>query len=182
MIDPISIMMTVASMASSMMAARQQQRAQRAAAQQQLNEMAKAKWEEYEKQEKLRQDMLKKTLAKRRARMGAHGLSAADGSAGAIIQGLRTDTAEQTYNDYSDKKASVDKRHESLTSNLMEASKEQRRGLYRKAGAAVEGLTGVSGISTLVDYGTSDHKNPMDLLEGVGNVAGSLHNKFDTEQ
>ena len=182
MVEPFTILMTVASMASSMMAAQQQQRAAQAAAQQQMNALAKQKWEAYETAEKARKDNLKRTLAKRRARMGAFGLSAADGSAGAIIQGLRNTKAEESYKGYAEAQDAVDKKHQSLTSSLMDASKAQQRGLYQKAGAAAEGLTGISGLSSLVNVATSEPKDPVQLVEKGLGVASSLSNRFDQEQ
>ncbi len=140
--DPFSIFMTVASMAMSMQQQAQQQKAQRQAMQRQADKAAKERWEAYEKSEKQRKDQLKKALAKKRARMGASGLSAADGSSGAIIQGLRNDKAEATYEDFTDNKKQIDETISGMQASLLEKSDAARRSAYSKLGSVAESFIG----------------------------------------
>ncbi|WP_135079797.1 hypothetical protein [Terasakiella sp. SH-1] len=140
--DPFTIFMTVATMAQSMMAARKQQQAQQRAAQQAADQQAKEQWEAYERAEKERKDQLKKAVAKKRARMGASGFSAADGSAGAIIQGLRTDEAEKTHQQYSDAQENINQTISSLHTDLLKESDQRKRAFMKQAGAAVGSIAG----------------------------------------
>jgi|GEM_PF-2276180 len=155
--DPVSIVFMVVSMAMSMMQAQQQQRAQRKAAQQALDQQAKEQWKAYEKAEKQRKDQLKKALAQRRARMGAAGFSSTDGSAGAIIQGLRTDAAEASFDDFTQKKESIDSTASSIQANLLEKSDATKRGLYSQMGSTLGSiggsmLNGIDQKKTEIDY------------------------------
>ncbi|SCA55434.1 hypothetical protein MTBPR1_100075 [Candidatus Terasakiella magnetica] len=140
--EPFTIFMMVANAARTMIAARQQQKAAQKAAQQAADQHSKEQWEAYEKAEKERKDRLKKGLAKKRARMGASGFSSADGSACAIIQGMRTDAAEDTYEDFSQKKESVDNKISSLHSNLLEQSDQTKRAMFRQAASTAGTLAG----------------------------------------
>ncbi len=130
----VQIIMMVVQMAMSMKQASDQKKAAAKAAQQKADAVAKEQWATYEHQEKQRKDQLKKALAKRRARFGASGLSAADGSAGAIIQGLRTDEAEASYDDFTQRKENVDNAMSSIQANLLEQSKATNRALYQQLG------------------------------------------------
>ncbi|MDV7339456.1 hypothetical protein RYZ26_07625 [Terasakiella sp. A23] len=130
----VQIIIMVVQMAMAMKQASDQKKAAAKAAQQKADAVAKEQWATYEKQEKQRKDQLKKALAKRRARFGASGLSAADGSAGAIIQGLRTDEAEASHEDFTQRKEHVDSALSSIQSNLLEQSKATNRTLYKQLG------------------------------------------------
>lgn len=136
------IAMAVVQMAMSMKQAADQKKAASKQAQQQLDAQAKEKWAEYEQNEKQRKDQLKKALAKRRARMGASGFSAADGSAGAVIQGLRTDAAEGSHKDFTERKESLDNSVSSIHANLLEQSDKHKRGLYKQAGSSIGSIAG----------------------------------------
>lgn len=138
----VQIIMAVVQMAMSMKQASDQQKAARKQAQQQLDAQAKKSWTEYERNEKERKDRLKKALAQKRAKMGASGLSAADGSSGAIIQGLRTDAAEASHEEFSDRKEAIDSNASSIQANLLEQSDQNKRKLYSQLGGSVGKIGG----------------------------------------
>lgn len=140
--DPFSIMMAVMSMAASMQQAQQQKKAAQRAAQRQANAAQKEQWTAYEKAEKQRKDQLKKNIAKRRARMGSSGLSAADGSAGAIVQGMRTDAAEASYDSYQNAKENVDDTISGIQTNLLEQSDRSNRKVYNQLGSTAGSMIG----------------------------------------
>ena len=161
----VQIIMAVVQMAMSMKQASDQKKASAKAAQQKLDENAKAQWEQYEKNEKDRKDRLKKVLAQRRARMGAQGLSAADGSAGAIVQGLRTDAAEASHDDFTAKKEAIDGSISNIQSSLLEESKALNRKLYKQAGSSFGAIAGgmIGGNEQSADIGAE-----------IGGAAGSM--------
>ncbi len=138
----VQIIMAVVQMAMSMKQASDQKKASRKQAQQQVDAQAKKDWDEYEQNEKIRKDKLRKALAAKRAKMGAGGFSAADGSAGAIIQGLRTDEAEASYDDFTGKKEALDNSLSGIQANLLEESKQLNRQLYKKAGSSMGSIAG----------------------------------------
>lgn len=159
------IIMMVIQMAVSMKQAADQKKAAQKAAQQQADRQAKAQWDEYERNEKKRKDQLDKTLAKRRARMGAQGLSSADGSAGAIMQGLRTDAAEATHEDFTTRQEGLSQSMSDIQSNLLEQSDAQNRKLYQQAGSSLGGIAGglIGGDQASMETGKQ-----------MGSAAGSL--------
>ncbi|NVK19355.1 MAG: hypothetical protein HWE30_11715 [Methylocystaceae bacterium] len=136
------VISTILSTAASTMQAQQQKKRMQQQAKAQADRAAKEQWEQYERQEKERKDNLRKALAKKRAQMGAHGLSAADGSAGAIIQGLRTDEAEDTYQSYQDTKDSVDNTISGIQSSLLSQSQAMDRKVFNEIGQAASSIGG----------------------------------------
>lgn len=126
----LPIMQTV----MSVFQARQQQRAAQQAAQQQLNQQSKEQWAAYEKAEKERKKQLKKALATRRARFSGRGLSATDGSAGAVTQGLQSRYAEDRHEDYTNRQEGLDDTRNSLTDGLLDQARKTRRDQYQKIG------------------------------------------------
>lgn len=139
--DPMT-WMAVIQMVMSMAAARTQAQQQKKAAQRQAAQVQKEQWAAYEKAEKERKDTLKKGLARKRAKFGASGFSAADGSAGAIVQGMRTDTAEASYEDFNTAKENVDESMSAIQSNLLEQSDQSNRKLYGQFGQAAGSMAG----------------------------------------
>lgn len=151
----VQVIMMVIQMAVSMKQAADQKKAAQKAAQQQADRQAKAQWDEYERNEKVRKDQLNKAVAKRRAKMGAQGLSSADGSAGAIIQGLRTDAAEATHDDFTTRREDLSQSMSDIQSNLLAESDAQNRKLYQQAGSSLGGIAGglIGGDQDSVDMG-----------------------------
>lgn len=133
---------TILSSSMSVMQAQQQKKAQEKAAQQAADQAAKDKWDAYEKAEKQRKENLRKALAKKRARMGASGLSAADGSAGAIVQGMRNDASEETYNNYQDSKEEIADTISGLHSNLLNSSRAANRKIVNEVGGMASTIGG----------------------------------------
>lgn len=138
----VQVVMMVVQMAMAAKQASDQKKAAQKQAQQKMDRQAKQQWDAYEKAEKMRKDRLKKAVAQRRAKMGASGFSAADGSAGAVIQGLRNDKAEESHDDFTAKKETIDQSFSDIQSNLLEQSDAQNRKLYQQAGATAGGLVG----------------------------------------
>ncbi|WP_051609903.1 hypothetical protein [Terasakiella pusilla] len=151
----VQIIMMVIQMAVSMKQAADQKKAAQKAAQQQADRQAKAQWDDYERKEKVRKDQLNKAVAQRRARMGAQGLSSADGSAGAIMQGLRTDAAEASHEDFTTRRDSLNQSMSDIQSNLLEQSDAQNRKLYQQAGSSLGGIAGglIGGDTTSMQMG-----------------------------
>lgn len=160
-----SILMTVVQMAASMKQTSDQAKAAQKAAQQKVDGQAKAQWEAYERKEKERKDLLKKALAKRRAKMGAQGLSSADGSAGAMMQGLRTDAAEASHEDFTTRKDALSQSMSDIQSNLLEQSEAQNRKLYQQAGATLGAIGG--GL-------IGGDEASMQMGQNMGGMAGGL--------
>jgi len=138
----VQIIMAVVQMAMSMKQASDQQKAAQKQAQQQMDAQAKKSWDEYDANEKARKDQLKKALATRRAKMGASGMSSADGSAGAIIQGMRTDEAEASYDDFTTRKEALNDSSFAIQANLLEKSDQSNRKLYSQLGSSVGSIGG----------------------------------------
>lgn len=162
--DPFGIFFTLASLAMSMKQASDQRKAAQKQVQQNMDEQAKQSWKEYEKNEKIRKDQLRKALAKKRARMGAVGLSATDGSSGAIVQGLRTDAAEATHEDFTERKEVLDESVSGIQANLLEQSNAQKRKMYSKIGSTVGSVAG----------GLIADEDGMKVGKQIGGIAGSL--------
>lgn len=138
----VQVVMMVIQMAMAASQAAKQKKAAQAAAQRQASQVQKEQWAAYEKAEKNRKDALKKGLAKKRAKFGASGFSSADGSAGAIVQGMRTDAAEGSFEDYNTAKENVDESMSAIQSNLLEQSDQSNRKLYGQVGQAAGSLAG----------------------------------------
>ncbi|NVJ92390.1 MAG: hypothetical protein HWE34_12070 [Methylocystaceae bacterium] len=154
------IISTILSTATATIQAQQQKKRAQQVAQAQADQASKDRWEAYERQEKERKDKLRKALAKKRAQMGAHGLSAADGSAGAIVQGLRTDEAEDTYQSYQDTKDSVETTMSGIQSDLLSQSQAMDRKVFNKIGQAASSIGG----SLMKAY---DEKTKQDALQSA---------------
>jgi hypothetical protein len=136
------IISTVLSSAMSIAQAQSQKKAQQKAAQQAADQAAKDQWEAYEKAEKKRKEDLRKALAKKRAQMGASGFSAVDGSAGAIVQGMRNNTAEAIFEDYETSKKELDRTMSGIQSNLLESSKSANRQIMNEIGGMATSIGG----------------------------------------
>lgn len=121
------IISTILSTATATMQAQQQKKRAQQVAQAQADEAAKDRWDAYEQAEKQRKENLRKALSKKRARMGAQGLSATDGSSGAIIQGMQNDAAEETFESYQNSKEDVADTLSGIQSNLLQQSQAQDR-------------------------------------------------------
>ncbi len=142
---PFQIFMVVATILSSTMSiaqAQSQKKAQQKAAQQAADQAAKDQWEAYEKAEKKRKEDLRKALAKKRAKMGASGFSAVDGSAGAIVQGMRNNTAEAIFEDYETSKKELDRTISGIQSNLLQSSQSANRQIMNEIGGMASSIGG----------------------------------------
>ncbi|WP_419799930.1 hypothetical protein [Terasakiella sp.] len=132
---------TILSSTMSIAQAQSQKKAQQKAAQQAADQAAKDQWEAYEKAEKKRKEDLRKALAQKRARMGASGFSPVDGSAGAIVQGMRNDTAEAIFEDYETSKE-LDRTISGIQSNLLQSSKSANRQIMNEIGGMATSIGG----------------------------------------
>lgn len=136
------IVMMVVQMAMQMKQASDQKKAAQKQAQAAVDAKAKEQWDLYEENEKKRKDLLKKALAKKRAKLGASGFSAADGSAGAIVQGLRTDAAEESYDDFMQKSEALNESISGIQSSLLQQSDAAKRKLYSQVGSSLGAIGG----------------------------------------
>ncbi len=179
--DPVTWIMIIQMVLAAASAAKQASVQKKAAKRQAelANKQAREAWEAQEKAEKNRKDQLKKNLAKRRARMGAAGLSSTDGSAGAIIQEMRNDAAEDIYTSYNQTKNNVNASLASAQANLLEQSNAANRKLYQQAGESLGAIGGsfFDDDTTKTTSGTGsggDKKTMSEKGEEIGGMLGGL--------
>ncbi len=166
--DPFTIMLIIQMVIAAVTAAAQAQQQKKVAKQQAeaANQQVAQRWKQQQQEEKKRQEKLKVDLAKKRAKMGSQGLSAADGSAGAVIQGLRNTTAEESFDSFQETKKAADNSLASIQANLLETSSNANRTIYNQLGKGL-GAGGNSFLKSQTKQSSQIKRDPNSMVQGL---------------